>query len=775
MDDPVLADTGSRKEIPLTELQPLTAEPRSAQEQNTCRQYSPGQQAVPLQQGHDYLPEDDSLVLYKDPSVVISTQSSLLSVVSGRHQHGDTFYTALRKDYSFPSELDMPDAGELMGNASKLSSHHNPMQSPDRSAYFSAMGDEDAGDGEEDDTDDPAAFDNLHQDYSTAASLASHEPSNYNTQTAEGQTCYVDAPPPATEMVDVIHSLYNLQSTDASHQDSILGAESMSLMRTGELPAKALAAASLEAADAQETAPVVVDGLVQTKPDQDSATDVNAASSAIFATSLPDDEHEGVARASAETPSQHSKQGGDELLSHAQAMLMSSSVLSVVMAPEPVTADSISGKTDLHQAEGGADQMHHLQAASSAYLAEVDQLLEAHGHAQAELSQYIDRLTTQTDEDGHKLVELPPNYAVLVERQLQEVKQQYRALGGWEGPLRFSELPIAQLPTTHDDPRIADGLSAIQKLDHQLKEVSLKFAKEERKRLARRAAELDEALAKERQRRLHAGRLLRALAKMDDQGASDLLIGGKGASSFSYYKLQPREEQLLAAVLSRDEASLEADNPFDASTACLTDGELSLLTTTCADTISDVASTSGSLNLSAELTESDPAEAVDGAHDQNPGQGFTSAAQGAANGVLQVPWSSQRSWRASGGSSTGDSRLFCFLPARASSSSSNPRTLAEIDAQLQVLQGRAPGVSGLHSVSSFNKRQPHAKAGGQRQQDYIREQREARELMMREQELDAKLRALKTSALPVTLRPEQLRMLLQEASQSGISMCAAGV
>jgi len=57
------------------------------------------------------------------------------------------------------------------------------------------------------------------------------------------------------------------------------------------------------------------------------------------------------------------------------------------------------------------------------------------------------------------------------------------------------------------------------------------WAEVERKRLARRAAELDEALARERQRRLHAGRLLRALTKVDESGGgTDLLMGGKGMS-----------------------------------------------------------------------------------------------------------------------------------------------------------------------------------------------------------------------------------------------------
>lgn len=39
---------------------------------------------------------------------------------------------------------------------------------------------------------------------------------------------------------------------------------------------------------------------------------------------------------------------------------------------------------------------------------------------------------------------------------------------------RFDELPVAQLPARHDDPRVAAGLAAIRQLDEQLKEVMLK-------------------------------------------------------------------------------------------------------------------------------------------------------------------------------------------------------------------------------------------------------------------------------------------------------------
>jgi hypothetical protein len=54
------------------------------------------------------------------------------------------------------------------------------------------------------------------------------------------------------------------------------------------------------------------------------------------------------------------------------------------------------------------------------------------------------------------------------------------------------------------------------------------WAAAERERLAARAAQLDEALARERQKRLHAARLLRALHKLDEQQqqqADDALLG----------------------------------------------------------------------------------------------------------------------------------------------------------------------------------------------------------------------------------------------------------
>lgn len=200
-------------------------------------------------------------------------------------------------------------------------------------------------------------------------------------------------------------------------------------------------------------------------------------------------------------------------------------------------------------------------------------------------------------------------------------------------PCRFDDLPVAQLPASHDDPKIAAGLEVIRQLDEQLKEAWIKvglcsgkrptclcgcavvgmesrgsrssarikgcgwrnihdgttfacclvctlsipvsvgacsaalhpvlhvickchaglhlcllqaqvsargsnpehWAAAERERLAARAAQLDEALARERQKRLHAARLLRALHKLDEQQQADdaLLLPGpcKGLST----------------------------------------------------------------------------------------------------------------------------------------------------------------------------------------------------------------------------------------------------
>lgn len=39
---------------------------------------------------------------------------------------------------------------------------------------------------------------------------------------------------------------------------------------------------------------------------------------------------------------------------------------------------------------------------------------------------------------------------------------------------RFDELPIAQLPTSHDDPRVAAGLEVVRQLDEKLRDAWIK-------------------------------------------------------------------------------------------------------------------------------------------------------------------------------------------------------------------------------------------------------------------------------------------------------------
>lgn len=59
------------------------------------------------------------------------------------------------------------------------------------------------------------------------------------------------------------------------------------------------------------------------------------------------------------------------------------------------------------------------------------------------------------------------------------------------------------------------------------------WAAAEQQRLEARAAQIEEGLAKERQKRLHAARLLRALKKLDEQQGEELLPAGcKGLNRY---------------------------------------------------------------------------------------------------------------------------------------------------------------------------------------------------------------------------------------------------
>ncbi|WIA40445.1 hypothetical protein OEZ86_013802 [Tetradesmus obliquus] len=589
----------------------------------------PQQQQQQQEQQHGGLPDDDSLVLYKDPSG-LSMQQSVASVASGRHQEGETFFTALRRSFSSGSESELELQQAAAGGLSYVDSQANPICSPSTSAFFSAR-DEHSG--------LCSAGGSLQDEYSQAASMA---------------TC---------------------ESSSTLYQEVSAAAAGPGLAPTASV---------------------------------------------------------------------------------------------------------------------------------------LDQQLDSRLALQQELSGYVAGLAARLGDDGEQLVTLPADYQLMVERLLRERRSQYRALEGWEGPRRFDDLPVAQLPASHDDPKIAAGLEVIRQLDEQLKEAWIKaqvsargsnpehWAAAERERLAARAAQLDEALARERQKRLHAARLLRALHKLDEQQQADdaLLLPGpcKGLSTYSYYKLQPQEEQLLAAVLGRDDAALEQHNPFDAFAAC-PDVEEGSVAAAAAD--DDYAQDVSSGNAA-------PAELEASCCTAQPCGRGTGDAAGAEQ---QGPPAAQECCGSGRPSSEGSSRSV------ASSSSKPKHTLAEIDALLEALQAdhcaangpglgssrpsiatlsSAPGsrrstitkdATPAQAVAAAAQRPCRSGAGSassvcsgaslqaqqqqqqQQQRDYVREQREAKELQQREQEVDAQLRALRISELPATLEPEQLQALLQQCRQ----------
>jgi hypothetical protein len=145
--------------------------------------------------------------------------------------------------------------------------------------------------------------------------------------------------------------------------------------------------------------------------------------------------------------------------------------------------------------------------------------------------------------------------------------------------------------------------------------------------------------------------------------------------SYSYYKLQPQEEQLLAAVLGRDDADLEQHNPFDASTACLdADDDVSdALAATEADAV-DGQAANASLGQTTSRTAAAAAAAA-------PAAAGDPAAVPPA--VLKFAGSCCYSGRPS---SEGSSRSMVSASGSSGSSGRAKHTLAEIDALLEALQ-----------------------------------------------------------------------------------------
>jgi hypothetical protein len=156
--------------------------------------------------------------------------------------------------------------------------------------------------------------------------------------------------------------------------------------------------------------------------------------------------------------------------------------------------------------------------------------------------------------------------------------------------------------------------------------------------------------------------------------------------SFSYYRLKPQEEQLLAAVLSRDDSAIEADNPFDPMLLCLDDLDAS---STCAAAL-DQHDSRFDTPREQLVCSGCPKPAITSAAAQQP----PCSAGGAAGAGRHAEGSGAAGDQAAlGAAGESVSRLSSYLSGsvyslmRPSSGRMGRRcSLAEIDAQLEALQ-----------------------------------------------------------------------------------------
>ncbi|GLI66889.1 hypothetical protein VaNZ11_010886 [Volvox africanus] len=207
----------------------------------------------------------------------------------------------------------------------------------------------------------------------------------------------------------------------------------------------------------------------------------------------------------------------------------------------------------------------------------------------SELGEYMTSLQELKDESGGRLVELPADWGVMLERLFRQRRAQFETLQGWMGPRRFEDLPVNQLPSNHPDPRVEEGLARIRELDAVLNDKLIaalishretfpdQWAEQERKRLERHTKTVEEALKRERQKRLRAAQISRAVTSLDGlevQAASPLAQGSSrslAAQPSSVYSrlftLKPEEEKLVEAVLARNDDEGAAINPFDLESA----------------------------------------------------------------------------------------------------------------------------------------------------------------------------------------------------------------
>ncbi|GFH06501.1 uncharacterized protein HaLaN_01146, partial [Haematococcus lacustris] len=166
----------------------------------------------------------------------------------------------------------------------------------------------------------------------------------------------------------------------------------------------------------------------------------------------------------------------------------------------------------------------------------INQAMEEQQQRCSELGEYMDQIRSKLGEDGEKLVHLPSDYLAQVEQLLMARRNEYSALQGWLGPRRFQALPINNLPDSHEDPKVAEGLHRIRQLDAKLAQAEAsaiiaareadpeRWAEQEKARLARRAQAVETALKRERTKRMRSAQLVRAVA------ASQIMPGAMRAS-----------------------------------------------------------------------------------------------------------------------------------------------------------------------------------------------------------------------------------------------------
>ncbi|KAG2426440.1 hypothetical protein HYH02_014798 [Chlamydomonas schloesseri] len=257
--------------------------------------------------------------------------------------------------------------------------------------------------------------------------------------------------------------------------------------------------------------------------------------------------------------------------------------------PSTAVAPGSDGAED-QDAPAAADDSEVLAASRAAVAALAARADGEQLQRRSELGEYMTALQERTDDAGGRLVELPADWGVMLERLFRQRRAEYATLEGWLGPRRFDDLPINQLPSDHPDPKVLEGLARIRELDGVLNDKLIaalishretfpeQWQEQERKRLERHTKAVEEALKKERHKRLRAARIARAVTSLDgpldEDGGDDLRASitsmmSAGAQLQSIYSrlftLKPEEEALVEAVLQRDDE--DSVNPFDLDSA----------------------------------------------------------------------------------------------------------------------------------------------------------------------------------------------------------------